>query len=300
VITNSFLYTQCVQLTDIDNDNDLDILAAAFNGNSISLWINDGNSNPSWTKVVVDDSFGGAHWAEASDLDKDGDLDIVGASFNDSQIAVWFNLGGNPLTFRKQVMATNFPGVVTVKPGDIDLDGDTDVVATAWSGSIVAWFENRINDGLSWSRNTISSSFSGAWPVALSDMDQDSDLDILAGGDVLGNPGTSAALTLWENTMVQTGTPDDLQREEKLIIKYPSEDNTIGLNCRSSFVGKVELSFFNSTGSLIRREYFQKTDFEQEFSLEINPLTFKSGIYLISGVMGYTHCTKKVLICLGP
>jgi hypothetical protein len=296
VITNSFLYTQCDQLTDIDNDSDLDILATALTGNAVSLWMNGGGSSPSWTKIVVDANVGGAHWVEAADLDHDGNQDIIAAAFYDSQIVVWFNLGGNPPSFRKQVVSTNFPGAVAVKAGDIDLDGDLDIVATAWTGSIVAWFENKLSIDGSWSRNTVNSNFTGAWPVNLCDLDQDGDLDIIASADVLGNPGSSSALTIWENMNIQTAINLDTRPKNLFEIYYPAGGERLRINCQSGYLGKVEWSVFDSLGRLVHSEFCVKTEFGQEFNFDLNSVFSSKGIYYITGTMGELSHTEKMFI----
>lgn len=46
--------------------------------------------------------------------------------------------------------------------------------------------------------------------LCVSDIDLDGDLEIIAGADVLSNPGSSSALTIYENTKIQTGISMDL------------------------------------------------------------------------------------------
>jgi len=63
-------------ITDIDKDNDLDIIGAAINSNEVALWRNDGGNPIQWTKEVIDDNYGGAIYLCAEDINGDGNIDV--------------------------------------------------------------------------------------------------------------------------------------------------------------------------------------------------------------------------------
>lgn len=73
---------------DIDQDGDLDILAAnyAWNGR-VKLYTQ--NVDGSFTIQNVREGFSGTHVAPPVDMDGDGDLDILGCAFFDNDIAWW-------------------------------------------------------------------------------------------------------------------------------------------------------------------------------------------------------------------
>jgi hypothetical protein len=65
--------------------------------------------------------------------------------------------------------------------GDLDGDGDQDVVATAWSpAGRIAWFENTGDPRAGWKEHPIKQNWSNAVTVTLVDLDQDGRLDIVA------------------------------------------------------------------------------------------------------------------------
>jgi hypothetical protein len=68
--------------------------------------------------------------------------------------------------------------------GDLDGDGDQDVVATGWSpaGSI-AWFENTGDPKVGWQKHVIKPRWSNAVTVIVADFDNDGRLDIVASAE---------------------------------------------------------------------------------------------------------------------
>ena len=80
---------------DMDNDGDMDILSASENDDTVAWYENDGASDPSWTASDIATSADGACGVFAADLDNDGDLDVLSASFYDDAIA-WYENAAIP------------------------------------------------------------------------------------------------------------------------------------------------------------------------------------------------------------
>jgi hypothetical protein len=74
---------------DIDDDNDMDILGAAWLSDEITWWENNDGAGTSWTEHIVDGSFRGARSVYSEDVDGDGCMDIIGAAYSDDEIAWW-------------------------------------------------------------------------------------------------------------------------------------------------------------------------------------------------------------------
>jgi hypothetical protein len=83
-------------------------------------------------------------------IDLDGKTDILVASSGLGEITWWKNEGGNPVTWTKYIVDGNFTRVWPLSAGDLDGDGDNDIVAA--SGVIgnneVRWYENTLIVGL--------------------------------------------------------------------------------------------------------------------------------------------------------
>ena len=74
---------------DIDGDGDLDFASGNFDGNNISIGLNNGNG----TFAVTYGGLDQVHEIELADMDQDGDLDVVGISGDNNRVFVYYNIG---------------------------------------------------------------------------------------------------------------------------------------------------------------------------------------------------------------
>ena len=73
-----------VHLVDLNRDGYLDILYASMHDDTIAWYENNKERNPSFTtKHTISTNADSANGIFVADLDGDGDLDIVSASYND-------------------------------------------------------------------------------------------------------------------------------------------------------------------------------------------------------------------------
>jgi hypothetical protein len=141
----------------------------------------------------LQDSFDGTASVYACDLDDDGRTDILSASYtNASHITWWHNAGGDPIQWYEETIDAGFVGALGVSAGDVDNDGDIDVLGAGFSAGI-SWWENDGSDPISWIAHDVDPAFSGAHSVVGSDLDGDGDLD-LAGAANIRNE-----IAWWEN-----------------------------------------------------------------------------------------------------
>ncbi len=78
---------------DVDGDGDTDVLSASELDNKIAWYANDGASPPTFTEQVISTTADDAHSVFATDLDGDGDTDVLSASNHDDKIA-WYESDG--------------------------------------------------------------------------------------------------------------------------------------------------------------------------------------------------------------
>lgn len=128
---------------DLNNDGVADVLLVNT-GEGTVLWqrSDDGGLGQA---IVLDASFLGASRAKASDVDGDGDMDVV-ASSSFTQEVVWFeNIDGQGTFGPRQTVAYQMPGVTALLTVDVDNDGDEDVFVASADLDKVFWFANLSN-----------------------------------------------------------------------------------------------------------------------------------------------------------
>lgn len=148
------------------------------------------------------------------DLDRDGGADVVMAARNSTASIYWYHWGGDAVTGTSVVQA-NWPYLTWVQTGDLDGDGDPDVVAASDTQGLF-WWENKNGNGQQWARHRISHEFYTAPSLHLVDMDNDGDLDVLGATknqmiwlENLGDPTRTD--TNWVRHVVDTKTQSNSQ-----------------------------------------------------------------------------------------
>ena len=166
---------------DIDGDGHLEVVVGS-NDDYVYAWHSDGAAVAGWPKKTV----GPVLLSPAlGDLDGDGDLEVMVASYDDSNknVYAWHGDGtsvaGWPQT-TAGILLVSSPAL-----GDLDGDGNLEVVIADGAGFVYAWHGN--------------GTAAAGWPVfvqqgmvftspALGDLDGDSDLEVVVGA----NPGVYA------------------------------------------------------------------------------------------------------------
>ena len=293
IVDNQFTGARSVASYDMDGDGNNDLIGAALNASQLSIWYNNGSNPIQWSKQVVDNSFGGAHWVHICDLDKDNNPDILGAAFSISQIAWWKNLGGSPVQFEKQIIGSGFGGALSVAAADLDLDNDVDVFGAATNANKVSWWENNGGNPIQWFTNSVLTNYGGAWPVFAVDLDEDGDTDILT------TASTGNKITWLENTTVIVGTQNEssgLPKNFFLFQNYPNPFNpSTTFKYKIPSVSFVSLKIFDVLGNEIMtlvNEERPAGSYEVEFSAS----SLTSGIYLYQLRAGEFISTKKMIM----
>jgi hypothetical protein len=144
---------------------------------------------PTFIEHTIDDNFDGPRSVYATDVDGDGDVDVLGAAWASDDIAWWQNDGSE--NFTKRTIDDSFDGARAVYAADVDGDGDVDVIGAAWFADDVTWWQNDGNENFT--KRTIDDNFDGAFSVHVTDVDGDGDVD------VVGAAWHADDITWWEN-----------------------------------------------------------------------------------------------------
>jgi hypothetical protein len=167
-----------IAIADIDEDGDLDMVA---NGNPYVRWYQNNSPDTTWTPHDIDNSLYGAVGLAIVDIDGDDTLDVVAAGYNSNDIRWYKNEGGTPIHWHQYIIDDDYEGAEGLIVGDIDADGDSDVVVTGTIVDQLAWFENKLPD-TNWKKHIIDDDLPGANGVDVGDIDGDDDLDVVVTG----------------------------------------------------------------------------------------------------------------------
>ena len=180
-----------VYSADMDGDGDEDLVGAAFLANEIVWWENLEVGSGSFYKRTIDGDFYLPDRIHAADLDGDGDMDVLGGSYQGSEVAWWENTDAD--TFAKHLIDGGFTRSVTVLGVDMDSDGDMDVLGASKLANDIVWWEN--DGSQNFSKKMVTGSFSGVNRVYATDVDNDGDIDVVG--------INSSEIAWWENDGMQ-------------------------------------------------------------------------------------------------
>jgi len=172
---------------DVDGDGDLDLLLAGTldgqdTGSTTSLYINDGNGGYSAGGLSL--AYGRYGTVRFADVDGDGDLDFFSSGRNSSrnlQANLYLNDGsGTFIASGVQFLGVDFSDADF---GDIDRDGDLDLIVTGRSGNnrTANLYVNDGSGGFAAQTTSIVGVRNGSADFA--DIDGDGDLDLAVTGE---------------------------------------------------------------------------------------------------------------------
>ncbi len=167
-----------IYATDLDGDGDVDVLSGTPNNyDSTFIWYeNLGGGQFAPQQGATPATMGGVDDVYATDLDGDGDADVL--SVTGSEVTWYKNLGGGQFG-PQQSIATWDVFRATLHVTDLDGDGDADVLVSQLGSDTIAWYEN-LGGGVFGLQQDISESTSGANSVYAADVDGDGDADVLS------------------------------------------------------------------------------------------------------------------------
>jgi hypothetical protein len=180
LINDTYVGAIGVGVGDIDGDGDLDVVGTAQTSGIVNWWRNDGGDPPTWTEYEIGTPPGAAG-VDVADIDGDGRPDVILSLVAPRNKIVWKqNLGGDPIAWGTQTIQSPWRDAWEISTGDVNADGNLDVMCTHWSDSDVAWWENDGGDPITWTHHLVDGGLAGAHSVRGADLDGDGDMDLAA------------------------------------------------------------------------------------------------------------------------
>lgn len=196
---------------------------------------------------IISTDIAGARSVFTSDIDGDGDLDVLSASRFDDKVSWFENTDGLGDFGEEQTIDTNLPFSSWVFAIDLDGDDDNDVLSLSDFDNKLVWYKNLDGLGDFSTRLTISTQVNGAISVFAIDLDGDGDNDVISSSandnkiawyrnDGLGNFG--AQLIISTNALAaRQVTANDIDGDGDIDIIYAAaaadkiiwHENTNGL-----------------------------------------------------------------------
>ncbi len=224
---------------DPDSDND-----GLLDGDEIGAGVFGGQQ-------LISTAADGASSVIATDVDGDGDVDVLSASYIDQTIA-WYENDGTPLAgaWPEHVIST-LAGSSPLFAADVDGDGDTDVLGagTSASSNDISWYENDGTPAVgAWSeRKIVNDPYEFHRLAFVADVDGDGDADALAATDFgpiawYENDGTpSTGLWTWH----EIGPPGSYVRSTSAVDMDADGDTDV---VTASFYGDT-IAWYENDGT---------------------------------------------------
>jgi hypothetical protein len=186
VISTTAALPGSISAADLDGDGDPDVVSAHSATDQIAWYENLDGAGTFGTERLISAETDQPLSAFAVDVDGDGDLDVVSASRSDDKIAWYENSDGLGNFGTQRVISTELYMPYFATSGDIDGDGDLDVVGISLDDRSVTWYENSDGQGnfgaqqivYTFQINTNTQGLGRS--VFTADIDRDGDLDVLA------------------------------------------------------------------------------------------------------------------------
>jgi hypothetical protein len=262
---------------DLDNDGDIDIISWRFDGTGQLIWFEnlDGMGSFSSAEFLYALSSGRGKLLTAADMDLDGDIDIVltNADSNENYM-LWIENMGNA-NFGNATTITEDEWYYKIVLRDLDNDNDIDIAFTKYYQNSIGWIENIDGQGNFGPEIILSDDSLEANSVIISDLDGDTDKDIIASAHLDNKIAwykNSLILSLYENNYLKFSL-------------YPNPTN--GLITIQSEEKISNIKIYNSLGQLMISNVFKN-------SIDISNL--KPGVYFLNafGINGTQGIVKII------
>ncbi len=165
---------------DLDGDGDNDIVSALGGSSDMVAWFENLDGEGTFSAQQVIGTHDGASSMFCIDLDGDGDLDIISASWSEENIVWYENIDGEGTYGVQHTITESASSIQHVHGADLDGDGDNDVLSACEFVDAIFWYENIDGLGNFGPAQGITNEAEQAHWVSTADLDGDGDIDVLS------------------------------------------------------------------------------------------------------------------------
>ena len=184
IVATNYDQPKQIVCVDMDGDGDMDAITPARDGDEVAWFENVDGIGTVWSKQTVVGSLNDPYAADVLDMDMDGDQDVVVVSATTDLVVYYENALSSGGGWIAHQIDNSFAGGASVHLGDLDGDGDPDIIGAAGDASLFAWYENlTIHHNAVFPQQSLlvnGSSVAVPYFVNTGDIDGDGKLDVLA------------------------------------------------------------------------------------------------------------------------
>ena len=176
-VTSADPFVEFVDAQDMDADGDIDVLTSSQFGGTFRWYENDGQTPPAFAQHDLATGVGIPSQIIAVDLDKDGDMDALGAGLGEDVLYFFDSDGQMPPVFTvRTIPAAGRPNAIAA--ADLDADGDNDIAVLSVFDNAARWYRNNGGSPPTFTPISLGLIPSGQ-SVEAADLEPDGDIDLV-------------------------------------------------------------------------------------------------------------------------
>ena len=167
-------------LGDLDGDGDLDLVTSALGADAFTVFLGNGDGTFGPGRQIDTELDEGATHSSLGDLDGDGDLDLVTSAAGAGAFTVFLNSGDSTFGPGRQIDTELDEGATHSSLGDLDGDGNLDLVTSARGANAFTVFLGNGDGTFGQGAQIHKELDESAKHSSLGDLDGDGDLDLVS------------------------------------------------------------------------------------------------------------------------
>ncbi len=218
------------------------------------------SQNISFSPIFIDNAANFAKKIQPVDINSDGNLDILGASFSSDKISWYENMGNNQ--YQEHIISDSINMVYSTFGIDLDNDNDIDVLGISGNEQKVYWYEN--NGSNIFTEHSFYANISGGRDISAEDLDNDGDIDIVTASAI------DDKITWYENNNMSFQQNDiNTSFLGAYCVKIIDLDQDGHKDILAGALASNKISLFKNSGSNLFSEVVLASNYSYPYSIDI-------------------------------